>query len=404
MCDLSLGYDRRSSIPKNCYFSSVFDSLLEKNTMKILAISKRQYTNLDLIDDKFGRIRELPIVMSQLGHEVSGICLSYRSRKEGIYKDQKNDASVKWYSLNLKRLFHFGANSYYSALNTIIGEKKPDLIWASSDALHIILGALIAWKFKIPFVADLYDNYESFQAIRLIGGKGVFRYALKHADGITCVSHPLAGFIRKTVEFEGPVHVIENAVVQGAFYPRNKLACRRQLGLPDEGFFIGTAGAISKSRGVEVLFDAFQSLVNKEPNIRLVFAGHCDKGLELPENNRIHYLGVLPPDKVPVLLSALDIQVICNKDSTFGKYCFPQKFYEAVACQTPVVAAAVGSMPKLLEHYQDHLFEPGNARELEFVLQQRMQRPTSMHLNAATWDARGLELESFFQEILSRYK
>lgn len=92
--------------------------------MKILILTKRQYTNLDLIDDKFGRIRELPIVMSQLGHEVTGICLSYRSRKEDIYTDQKNNANVQWHSLNLNRLLPFRANNYFHSLDLI--HKKKD--------------------------------------------------------------------------------------------------------------------------------------------------------------------------------------------------------------------------------------------------------------------------------------
>lgn len=277
------------------------------------------------------------------------------------------------------------------------------MIWASSDALHIILGAKIAKKYEIPFVADLYDNYESFLATRFTGGRRLFRYALKSADGITCVSQPLADFIRRTVSFEGPVKVIENAVPKGIFYPRDKLECRRELGLPCKGFFIGTAGAISKSRGIEVLFDAFQSLTNKDPNIRLALAGQADKDLVLPQSNRIHYFGVLPPNKVPILLSALDVQVICNKNSEFGRYCFPQKFYEAIACRTPVVAADIGSMPKMLEQYPDHLFEPGNAQDLERLVLQLMRRPSSMDLNAATWDTRGDELDSFFKKILDRY-
>ena len=49
---------------------------------RITVLTKRQYMHKDLIDDKFGRFREIPLALSQKGHEVFGICLSYVSKKE----------------------------------------------------------------------------------------------------------------------------------------------------------------------------------------------------------------------------------------------------------------------------------------------------------------------------------
>ena len=370
--------------------------------MKILILSKRQYTNLDLIDNRYGRIRELPLALAKLGHEITGFCLSYRSRSEGIHTDVDNNACVTWHSLDLKRLFSFGPGSYLGKLNSIFQGNKPDLIWATSDALHIILGACVAKRYKTHFVADLYDNYESFPVIRLTGGKKIFRYALKHADGLTCVSRPLARYIRETTAFDWPLEVIENAVRKDIFYPMDKFECRRELGLSDKGFYIGTAGAISKSRGIEVLIDAFQILAQQNPDIHLVLAGSCDKDLALPQNSRIHYLGILPPDRVPVFLSALDVQIICNKDSEFGRYCFPQKFYEAVACRVPIVATDVGAMHETLNDNPGHLFKPGDVIDLVSVLQRQMKTPSPLPIDAVTWDNHGKKLETFFQTILSR--
>lgn len=371
--------------------------------MKILILSKRQYTNLDLIDDKFGRLRELPMALAERGHEVAGICLSYRPRAEGVYPDTGAKARVRWHSINFKRLFTFGAKNYFNTLDLTLKQRKPDLIWASSDALHIILGVYAAKRYGVPFVADLYDNYESFSTTRLTGGKRLFRHALKSADGITCVSQPLGRYIRKVTGFIGPVEIIENAVPKGIFAPLDKLACRQQLGLSSDGIYIGTAGAIYRSRGIDVLFEAVEKLSRKKPDVHLVLAGPCDKGLKFPESNRVHYLGKLPPDKVPVFLSALDVQVICNRDSTFGRYCFPQKFYETVACEVPFVAASVGAMREILKDHPGLLFEPENTASLVLSLQQQIQCPFPLPLKAETWDMRGIKLEDFFKVVLNRF-
>ena len=39
--------------------------------------------NKDLIDDRYGRFREIPLALAQMGHQVKGICLSYQPKNEG---------------------------------------------------------------------------------------------------------------------------------------------------------------------------------------------------------------------------------------------------------------------------------------------------------------------------------
>lgn len=367
--------------------------------MRILVLSKRQYTNLDLIDDRFGRLRELPLALAGLGHKVAGICLSYRTRDEGRRDDVTQAARVDWYSLNLKRLLPWGQMSYWHTIDSIAGDFRPDLVWACSDAIHAILGCRAAKRLKAHLVIDLYDNFESYPLIRIPGIKKLFDSALQNADGITCVSHPLARYVKQTISCKCPVEVIENAVPEGFFSPMDRATARRELGLPQDGIFIGTAGAISSSRGIETLFRAFETLTLRRRDVHLVLSGPCDKGLKLPQSPKVHYLGILPTQTVPTFLSALDISVICNRDSAFGRYCFPQKFYESVACGVPVVAAATGAMLELLKDMPEILFEPDNADSLTHVLRGQIANPLSVTLKAPSWMDLGKQLENFFSFI-----
>jgi len=112
--------------------------------MRILVLSKRQYTNLDLIDDRFGRLRELPIALAVAGHNVEGVCLSYRQRDEGRRDDVLNNKQVIWHTLNFKRLLSWDSMSYWRTIDRIGRDFHPDLVWACSDALHAILGVRVA--------------------------------------------------------------------------------------------------------------------------------------------------------------------------------------------------------------------------------------------------------------------
>lgn len=370
--------------------------------MRILVLSKRQYTNLDLIDDRFGRLRELPLALALAGHDVTGVCLSYRSRDEGRRDDVVKNTQVAWHTLNFKRLLPWGSMTYWHIIDKIGGDVHPDIVWACSDALHAILGARIAKRLGATLVIDLYDNFESFAVTRIPGMTSAFRHALRCADGITCVSQPLARYVRETSFTKAPIQVIENAVPEGVFFPMDRATCRRKLGLPQDGIFIGAAGAISKSRGIETLFEAFEIIALERSDVHLVLAGACDKGLRLPKNSRVHYLGMLPMNKVPVFLSSLNVSVICNRESAFGKYCFPQKFYESVACGLPVVAAATGSMMELLKDKPENLFEPENVDNLAAALSRQIANPTPLTFDVPTWSILGKRLEDFFQICIKK--
>ena len=84
--------------------------------LKILVITKRQYMKKDLLDDRFGRFRELPRELASKGHRVYGICLSYQYKDEG----KVQDGPLEWESVNMGRLifpglFRFIRHASYSS-------------------------------------------------------------------------------------------------------------------------------------------------------------------------------------------------------------------------------------------------------------------------------------------------
>ena len=56
--------------------------------------------NKDLISDRFGRFREIPLALAQNGHFVQGLTLSYAKQDEGWFID----GPVLWKSINATRL------------------------------------------------------------------------------------------------------------------------------------------------------------------------------------------------------------------------------------------------------------------------------------------------------------
>jgi teichuronic acid biosynthesis glycosyltransferase TuaC len=370
--------------------------------MKILVLTKCQYMGKDLLNDRFGRFRELPLGLAQLGHEVLGIACSYRRREEGVTLDSipSRNGSVAWHSLNAVNRLTPRLGRFAVRALTLAGDFRPDLIWSCSDAYHAIFGAWLAKRIHTRCVIDLYDNFEAFRASKLPGILRLFKRAVREADGVTFFCSRLADYVVQTYPRRKPSTIVENGVPKDLFYPRDRDACRQRLGLPKNARIIGTAGALDTSRGIGTLFRAFERLAAEYDDLHLALAGPREHGLKIPQDPRIHDLKILPHEEVPSFIGALDVAVVCYRQSPQGEFSFPQKAYEIMACRVPFIAAAVGTMNELLHEYPACLYEPENPESLVASARRQLKDRVIIDGDIPSWADSAKRLENFFSGIL----
>jgi glycosyltransferase involved in cell wall biosynthesis len=330
--------------------------------------------------------------MGLRGFQVEGLCLSYKKKKE----DKIFDGPVLWESLNAGPLKIPGLLRFILRASSLASH--ADIIWACSDSFYGIIGYWLSRRLHVPLVFDLYDNFECFLAGKTPGMRQLYRSVLRTCHAVTCVSHPLAGLVRSYGR-QGPLWVIENAVPKGLFRPLEKTACRASLGLPESAWILGSAGALTKNRGISSLLDAFALLRRKFPDLHLALAGPRD--IKIPRHEGIHDLGILPYERVPLFLNALDVAAVCNLDNDFGRYCYPQKAREIMACAIPLIAARVGSMEELLSGHPSWLFEPGDETDLARAVGDRLKDRSTDYGRIPSWADLGEKLESLIVKLLN---
>lgn len=138
--------------------------------------------------------------------------------------------------------------------------------------------------------------------------------------------------IVKTREMESVLtgveaHVIPNGVDMIRFSPVERLTARERLGWPREGLV--------------ALFPGCPDFPNKGYNIARIAVSHAARLLARPVELKI--LWDVDPDDVPLHMSASNALVLASKQE--GS---PNVVKEALACELPIVATAVGDVPELL--------------------------------------------------------
>ena len=359
--------------------------------LNILILTKRQYMNKDLIDDLFGRFREIPLELGNMGHSVTGVCLSYRNRKDGLFKD----GEVRWHSINAGKLKFAGLIHFIRKAKKYAA--SADLIWACSDSFYGIIGHALSRRYRIPFIFDLYDNFEYYLAAKLPIVKQLYRHAIRNSAAVTCVSDSLMTLIKTSYGRKENVYIVGNAIRKDLFRPLDRLYCRDLLRLPLEATLIGTAGALTQNRGIQYLFEAFYRLRISHPDLHLVIAGPRD--IVIPKDKRIHDLGLLPLESVPLAFNALDVAVICVKDDEFGKYCFPQKVVEIMACNVPLVAANVGSLAGIFKNSPEWLYEPEDVAALVRTIESRLSDRRTAYDLVPAWVDMATVLHSIIDSV-----
>lgn len=353
----------------------------------------------DVIVDKYARLYEIPYQLAKLGHTVHGYCLSYQGHEEGEWEHEALPGKLAWESRSLGRLYAPALVSYPRNLLKRLQEFVPDVLIGASDIPHIALSAWLAKRLRVPLAVDLYDNFEGFGQAKIPGMVTALRRAVREAALVTTTSQPLKELVVDGYKAQGNIIAMPSTVDKTVFRPMDRTECRKTLGLPSDVRLIGTAGGLHRDKGISTLYEAWSIVSAQRSDVHLVLAGLADLGFQPPSGERVHYLGMLPHSRTAELFNALDVGAICVRDTPFGRYCFPQKAYEMLACKLAVAAASVGVMPQLLADAPSCLYAADDSRSLAGALLAQLDHPVVANVAIDDWAQLIGALEPQLREI-----
>lgn len=225
---------------------------------------------------------------------------------------------------------------------------QPDILDAHFVWPDGVGVAQLARELGIPYVITLRGKL--YECLKIPSQRRQCAMALQGADAIISVSEPLAKEAIKLGVSEDRLVIIPNGIDPARLFVREKISCRRELGLPEKGRILVTVAHLGHRKGHHEVIRALADIPN---DVKLVIVGGSAQG-GTPDNlldiaaeagvkDRLILAGRQPYEKVPLYFSAADVSVLAS----YREGC-PNAVLESLACGTPVVATDVGAVRDIL--------------------------------------------------------
>jgi len=267
----------------------------------------------------------------------------------------------------LSRALPAGASSLQSAFESIplwtpvamrrfISRWRPDVVHAQTSRAHT--HAVIACRGGPPLVVSR----------RVVFGGGGPLAALKYGKGVARfipISQAAAESLRRRGVGPDRMTIVPSGVDTGRFGSAVRdESLRSSLGGTEGTFLVGTAAALEREKGLEVLIEAASILCGRDPSVRFVAAGEGRlegrirsalrrRGLD----ERFNLVG--PPADLATLLAAIDLFALPSLEEGLSS-----ALIAAAAAGLPCVASDTGGIPEVIGGGAGILFPPGDARAL----------------------------------------
>jgi D-inositol-3-phosphate glycosyltransferase len=266
-----------------------------------------------------------------------------------------------------------------------------DVVLVQGYALAALAANLAARRTGTPTLMLVCSPIEAYYRCRraaagppfrwreLAGISALARVNARLARGYVVLSHYLEGVVRghgaRCDVHNIPVYGVDTARFVPAAGPRSTL--RAALGLPATGQLLFFSSRTAPEKDVAALLDALVLLLDERRDVWLVnrSGGHAEL-LDAARRRGVAQRvlaadAVHPVTELPAYYQAVDLCVQASREEGLGF-----SVLEALACETPVVAAAVGGLREtILDGVTGWTYPQGDARALAAAIASALDDP-----------------------------
>lgn len=260
----------------------------------------------------------------------------------------------------------------------LLATRKYNVVHAHEEAVFFC--SLLKPIFRFKLIYDMHSslpqqltNFEFTTSSTLIS---IFRYfedmALRKADAVITICPDLANYVNSLISDKRKHVMIENSLFEEVRLKENKdsglqydlqrfpTPAKNFLSIDDN--IVVYAGTLEPYQGIDILIDAFHSVLLSVTDAKLVIAGgtpiqvakYQQKVVELGLEDSVHLVGRVPQPIAQKLCRHAKVQVSPRSAGTNT----PLKIYEQLASGVPLVATNIYSHTQTIDEEVAFLVEP----------------------------------------------
>lgn len=208
------------------------------------------------------------------------------------------------------------------------------------------------------------------------------------------------------------ITIVPNAVDDSVLElpTREPAVVRRELDLPEAGFWVGSVSSLVDYEGFDLLLDAVAACRQQGLDARCLLVGDGVSRAVLEAHaarlglgaDVCRFPGRVPPDRALAWYQALDVFCVPRRDTPVCRAVTPIKPLTARALGRPVIASDLPALRAVIGEENENLFPAGDARQLAsriIALRDGRGCDSSPH-GTPTWSANGRTYARIYEELL----
>ena len=303
------------------------------------------------------RVLKESISLSRNGYKVEVIAHGDKGLEKVEQKDGFKIIRLNYLDRKIIKSKKEKLKIYLAWIKEVIDYVKDFDILHCND-LNTLPIAFIVKKFYNKNIKIIYDAHEYETEINGLSGiqktltKILEKFLIKYADKVITVSEAIAKEYKRLYPFIEEPKLVLNTPQYKEIEKKDKF--REELGIGKEKTIFLYQGGLSKGRGIEILIDTFKSI--EDEKVVIVFMGYglleeeVKKASEKNEN--IYFREAVSPDVLLDYTSSADFGISTIEDSCLSyRYCLPNKMFEYLMAEIPVIVSNLYEMKRLVESY-----------------------------------------------------
>ena len=312
---------------------------------------------------------------------------SLKVHRSSIYVT-KSKSIVK----RLLNYFSFVWSSYRVGTKHL--DQHYDFVLCESPPLFLgISSYFLAKKKKAKFIFNVSDLWpESAEKLGLVTNKFFLKMATILEEWLYKKSNLVTGQTQGIVEnIKGrfpnkKVYWLPNGVDVSYYDPAIiQSQWREDNGFSGEDKLFLYAGIIGHAQGLEIILKAAESFKNREElKFILLGSGPCKEDLMALAKSlnlkNVYFYDAITKDKMPAVVSAVDVAIIPLKKLDLFKGAIPSKAFENLAMKVPILLGVDGEARELFINQGNAglYFEPENTEHLTKQIKKLIENPGLM--------------------------